>query len=314
MNDFSIDFLVIGAQKAATTSFFKYLSAHPQIYMPAEKEVEFFQDDQKFIRGKEWYYNRYFTLAPPAAMKGEASTYYMMFRCVPERIHRYYPDIKLFALLRNPIDRAYSHYRMAVRRGFETRSFEESVRESLATGSKADRELDHNREYVFFGEYGRILKNYLRWFDRSQVMVLFSEQLLAEPATVIRQAYSFLGVDQNFVPQSIGKRYHASGIQRFPNLTLRLRRFVDRLKKRRWVDRYLWRINFDALLFWVETQFNVKNTMDPGPSIEIRKVLADHYKSDVAVLRNLLQMELPWPDFCEHPDSIELKYSDNTNR
>ena len=132
--------------------------------MPPEKEVEFFQDNQKFIRGKEWYYNEYFSLAPPTAVKGEASTYYMMFTCVPERIHQLYPDIKLFALLRNPIERAYSHYRMAVRRGFENRSFEQSVSESIDMATRADREIDHNREYLMFGEYGRIIKNYLRSF------------------------------------------------------------------------------------------------------------------------------------------------------
>jgi len=297
LNQYPVDFLVIGAQKAGTTSLFKYLSDHPQIYMPSEKEVEFFHDDQKFSRGKEWYYNAYFANADPRSVKGEASTHYMMYGCAPERIHQLYPDIKLISLLRNPIDRAYSHYRMAVRRGLEKRTFEQAISEAIQAKTVLDSEIDHDKEYLFFGEYGRILRNYLQWFDQAQIMVLFTEQLHSEPSSVVQQAYGFLGVNPKFIPQNITKKYHASGVQRFPGLTQALRRYVSRLKKKKWVNRYLWRINFEAVFFWVETQFNIKPVEDSGPNTETRKKLAQFYARDVALLKELTHVDPPWPEF-----------------
>lgn len=116
-----VDFLVIGAQKSGTTSIFNYLSSHPSIFMPQCKEVCFFTRD--FERGVDWYFSNYFPSAPASSIKGEASPHYMYFKNVPERIASLFPDIKLIAVLRNPITRAYSHYQMTVRRNLEKRSF-----------------------------------------------------------------------------------------------------------------------------------------------------------------------------------------------
>lgn len=296
--DNTIDFIIIGAQKSGTTSLFKYLSAHPRIYMPAEKEIEYFQNDDKFSKGREWYYKRYFDNAGSQEIKGEASTHYMMYESVPGRIQSYYPDIKLIACLRNPIDRAYSHYNMAVRRGVEKRSFKECVDDAIERGHISDSEIDDNLEYVMFGEYGRILKHYLNWFKPEQVKVVFSEDLRNKPELVTRDLFRWLEVDADFVPPNVGKQYHQSGDQRFPGLNERARRLVKGLKKNKWANRHiLWRIDFDALFFWLETEFNVKSKKIPLMSPEVREKLARYYQPDVEMLEKITGQTPPWKDF-----------------
>lgn len=289
-----IEFLIIGAQKSGTTAFFKYLSQHPDIYMPPEKEVEFFHDDKKFNKGKAWYYNTYFANAGEQILKGEASTHYMMYGNVPERIHGFYPGIKLIALLRNPVERAYSHYKMAVRRGVEDRSFHECVVQNIGRGPIPDTQVDHNRDYVLFGEYGRILQHYLKWFNKDQIMVVFSEDLINEPLLTIQRVYSFLGASADFVPSNLGKKYHVSGRQRIPGLTTWVRRRVEWLKRQKWASWFIWRINFEAFIFWLETEFNVKQEKDDRISPETNALLAKYYSSDILLLESLLGIKTPW--------------------
>lgn len=292
-----VDFLIIGAQKAGTTSLFKWLSAHPRIYMPAQKEVEFFHDDKKFAKGAEWYLKEFFNETGSKTIKGEASTHYMMYSCVPERIHSVFPDVKLIAVLRNPIDRAYSHYRMAVRRGVESCSFEDSLLKAIRRGKVTDSKVDHNREYVLFGEYGRILQNYLKFFDRSQLEVVFTEDMLKDPVLVVELTYRFLGVKDDFVPNNISKRYHVSGECRMPGLTEWVERRVRWLRRQKFARVLIWKLNFDAFTFWIETQFNVKPAETSGPSSKARSLLVNHYANDVALLENLIQAKVPWEEF-----------------
>jgi hypothetical protein len=265
--------------------------------MPPEKEVEFFHEDKKFAKGKEWYFQNYFGKANASMVKGEASTHYMMYSCVPERIHSLAPHAKLIALLRNPIDRAFSHYKMAVRRGAESRSFEDCIVEAITRGKISDSQVDHNRNYVLFGEYGRILRNYLNWFDKSQIKVVFTEDMLRDPLLVVKLTYRFLGVKDDFVPDNISKRYHVSGEQRIPGLTEWVERRVRWLKRQKFARVLIWRLNFDAFTFWIETQFNVKPAEAPGPSSKERSLLINHYANDVALLENLIQAEVPWEEF-----------------
>lgn len=292
----AVDFLVIGAQKSGTTAFFKYLTEHPQVFMPAEKEVEFFQNDRKFSRGRDWYYDTYFAKAPESKVKGEASTHYMMYSSVPERIHSFYPGVKLIAVLRDPVERAYSHYRMAVRRGIETRSFRECVVDGIKKGVRPDSEVCHNSDYIMFGEYGRILQNYLEWFSKEQLLVIFSEELVREPRAGMARTYRFLGVADDFVPGNLGKKYHVSGEQRIPGLAEWVRRNVGALKRNRLGRKLLRRVNTEAFIFWLETELNVKAKKSEVPA-DAAAQLVKHYARDVALLEKLLGARVPWPAF-----------------
>ncbi len=156
-----IGFLIIGAQKAGTTSLFEYMRRHPQIHMPPEKEVYFFNSDRAYERGRDWYLTVMLKGAPPRAVCGEATAEYLavppyndtaasdsedstassnstepLEEIVPRRIKEFFPDVKLICVLRDPVARAYSHYRMAVLSRIEPRSFDEAIDQLLEPGAE----------------------------------------------------------------------------------------------------------------------------------------------------------------------------------
>lgn len=290
----TIDFLMIGAQKSGTTSLWKHVAAHPQIFVPATKEVEFFSDPRRFEQGVDWYWETFFAGAPEGACKGEATTQYMMFPEVPGRIHDAFPEVKLLALLRNPIDRAYSHYRMSVTRGYETRSFEHCV-DALRTRPEGE-EPDIHRDYLRFGEYGRILEGYLRHFDADQLHMVFTETLDVDPTRVTRSVYEFLGVDSSFRPRNLSKRFNVSGERAMPAVGQSLRRAAGRARRLPILDRLISQDRYEAFKFWTRTEMNVRGTRDPGPNPTLRARLASHFAPDVRKLRRELGIEMPWPE------------------
>jgi len=291
-----VDFIVIGAQKSGTTALYRYLVAHPEIYMPAAKEVEFFNDDGRYARGIEWYLREYFAAAPEGAVKGEASTHYMMYPAVPERIRSAFPEARLVAVLRNPIDRAYSHYRMSsTMRGRDARDFRRAVEEAAAVDPASPPDPDH--DYLRFGEYGRILGRYLDRFERGQLAVFFAEELAEAPARVMAELYAFLGVDAAFCPPNLGRRYNVSGERWLPGLDAWARRQAGRVKRSRLLGRFVSRDRFEAFKFWTFTELAVRRREDPGPDADTRRFLARYFERDVRALRAIVDRDPPWPDF-----------------
>jgi hypothetical protein len=291
-----IDFLLIGAQKSGTTSLWKHIAAHPEIFAPATKEVEFFSNPERFERGLDWYWETYFAAAPDAVCKGEATTQYMMFPEVPRRIHDAFPTIKLLAVLRNPIDRAYSHYRMSVMRGHEARSFEECVEVLTHRSTNGDIAPDIHRDYLRLGEYGRILENYLGLFEREQFHLVFTEALDADPARLTRTVYEFLEVDPDFRPDNLSKRFNVSGERTMPAIGENLRRMVGRARRLPLLSRIISEDRYQAFKFWTRTELSVRRTQDAGPNAEMRARLAAHFAPDVARLRRQFGIDTPWAE------------------
>jgi hypothetical protein len=197
------DFLIIGAQRAGTTSLFEYLCRHPQIAPPTHKEIHFFDDS--WWRGVRWY-RRFFPLAHPGrrALTGEASPYYLFHPAVPERVAETCPEVRLIVLLRDPVARAHSQYHHARRCGYEHLSFEEALRlepERLA-GEEQELQVDsrhrsfsHRRHsYATRGLYADQLERWLSFFRLEQLLVLRTEDLLAHTNATFRAALDFLGL------------------------------------------------------------------------------------------------------------------------
>lgn len=226
-----LDFLVIGAQKAGTTSLFEYLRRHPELYLPPSKEAPYFSHDPVIARGWEQYLDTHFRRADPSLKQGSATPSYMVGgvfkrgenavdggdeRTVPLRIRSQMPNVKLVAILRDPIERAFSHHRMTSMTGEEQRSFDTAVEELLRQDALADaRRLPRETTgYIVWGEYGRVLGGYLDVFDRDQLLVLFTDELSREPARTLSRLWAFLEVDPSFVPDNLGVRYREGGSQR----------------------------------------------------------------------------------------------------
>ncbi len=177
-----LDFIVIGAQKSATTTLFQHLHHHPEIALPSGKEWPFFSHDPIYERGWGAYLESLAGnggVSDPARSWGTVTPQYMVGgvlnttldplaagydeRTVPRRMHERLPDVRLVAILRDPVARAVSHHRMVVRRGGELRSFDEAIDELLAPAAleEARRRPAESSGYVVWGEYGRILAGYL---------------------------------------------------------------------------------------------------------------------------------------------------------
>lgn len=176
-------FLVIGAMKAGTTSLHHYLDAHPDLYLPGTKELNFFRDERSFARGEGWY-RRQFAGAAPHQIAGEVSPDYSKHphhRGAPERIAGLIPDARLVYLLRHPVDRMLSMYLHQLVAGRETRP--------------ADVALVEDPHYLEVSCYGMQLERYLDHFHLEQMLVLTSEALAADRGTVMAQIHRFVGVD-----------------------------------------------------------------------------------------------------------------------
>src|SRR4051812_32902128 len=192
------NYLVIGAAKAGTTSLATYLSHHPQAFVAAQKEVNFFDDYWNL--GVNWY-RRQFEGARDAAAVGEASVSYLFRPEAPPRMAEVVPDAKLVALLRDPVDRAYSHYWFARGWGSEKRPFSEAI-----AGDEHDD--DPGRAYLARGRYVHQLRRVCEFFPREQLLVLLFDDLRDDPGATFGKVCRFIGVDERAAPSNVGETYN----------------------------------------------------------------------------------------------------------
>ena len=316
----AFDFIVIGAQKAGTTALFEYIRRHPQVSVPAGKEAPFYSHDSIWSAGWRPYAEKAFAFAPESTRWGVATPHYMLGslservngsvngrpeRIVPMRIKQHAPGVKLVAILRDPVERAYSHYRMQVLRGTERAPFEEAVAallepEALARSRRFPTE---ETSYVSTGEYGRILAPYFELFGPGQMLVCFSRDLEREPERVVRGVWAFLGVDQEFVPDNLGQRYRVGGERKRAGW-LELDRLQSLLAGTGPV-RAAWRglpagvrrridSAWNELNYRLELWNRKESRNGDGPSAEVEARLREHFAADRAQLASLLDQEPPW--------------------
>ncbi len=206
------DFVIIGAQKGGTTSLYAYLRQHPGYRRPKKKEIDFF--DQWYDRGVGWYRAHFpLRIARPVAallrgrpfLTGEGSVSYMIDPRVPSRVRRLIPGVKLIALLRNPVDRAYSHYHHEFRAGRERLSFEDAIRaeperiagelERLARDERYTSYSYLHFTYLTRGRYAEQLERWFALFPRDQILIVKSETFYSDPAGELTRIGQFLGLD-----------------------------------------------------------------------------------------------------------------------
>jgi hypothetical protein len=194
--------IVIGAMKCATTSLHHYLGLHPDVAMTAEKELHFFVAERNWPRGREWY-ERHF--AGRAAVHGESSTSYARFphyAGVAARMHATVPEARLLYVVRDPVDRAVSHWRHEYAAGREDRALPDALAEPSGN------------PYLDLSRYALQLEQYLPFYDRSKILVLAAEDLAVRRAETMRRVYAFLGVRDTFVHPSFSTVKHASTSKR----------------------------------------------------------------------------------------------------
>jgi hypothetical protein len=322
----SLDFMIIGAPKAGTTSLFEYLKTHPEVHLPSWKETNFFLDP-RYQRGVEWYLDWVLGEAKAGEVCGEASVRYMAGtpwlvsdeeaeraeipaeyadapeRVVPTRIRGALPDVKIIALLRDPIKRCVSEYGMAVLRDIEHRSLDEAIRTLLQPDQleKARAYFTDTTCYIAQSEYGRVLKPFFEAFPEDQLLVLFTDELAKNPQGVVQKVCKFLGVDDEFVPPNLGVRYLKGATRprvRFldiPRLSRVLRgnerlraawrRLPSGFRRRIWTSTYR-----------IEKWNSATDSAKKGPAVspELEAELRVHFQADRELIAQLVGAEPPW--------------------
>jgi hypothetical protein len=320
-----LGFLIVGAPKAGTTSLFEYMRVHPQIHMPAEKELYFFNMNRNYRRGLDWYLETVSRDAPADAVCGEATTEYLSGapypdehdrtptrvnghppeEIIPRRIRAALPDVKLICVLRDPVARAYSHHRMMALGRVDSRSFEQAVEELIRPEALAQARITRSRDngYVVNGEYCRLLAAFLRVFPREQLMVIFSDELARSPRQTLANVFEFIGVASDYVPENAGKRYREAAVkQRVPGLNLvTWQTALARVHPMR----ALWHALPRRTRSGIDRAYNVANyrvemwnawrgatEQDMQPAVHER--LVAHFRADSEALAALLGREVPW--------------------
>jgi hypothetical protein len=194
-----VGFLVAGTQKGGTTALDFYLRQHPQLCMASRKEVHFFDNDDIYagnVKPDYSYYHQFFRPTPYHVFLGETTPSYMYWQPVPQRIQHYNPDMKWIFILRNPIDRAYSHWNMARYLGKESRPFLQAIeQEIMHLQGKSTSQLKVHA-YVNRGFYWQQLSRIWNLFPREQTLILRNEELRVAPQSTLSKVWFFLGVSE----------------------------------------------------------------------------------------------------------------------
>ena len=273
-------FIGIGAQKAATTWLHHVLAEHPDVSVADEKEVNFFS--AQFDKGYAWYTRRFGGQAQPVLF-GECSPNYFISCDATARAKVYNPDLKIIAILRDPIDRAFSNHLHEIRKGHipASTSFAEA--------------LTQNPTYLEQSSYKRHLSRWIEAFGQEQVLVLLSEDIGADPAAAYRDVCAHLGLSTGHALQAVGQRQNESITYRSKKLQKILRQAGDAGRAAGLAEAITWvkgRWGIRQLIGYNRQHLRGQVTeMSP----QTRAKLEQYFQDDVAYVSALLGRDaLPW--------------------
>jgi hypothetical protein len=266
-------FLVIGAAKGGTTSLHFYLRQHPDVFMPAVKETNFYWAEGRAHRAaipsSLADYARFFAAATTERAIGEVAPQYLNSATAAQRIRQDLPDVRLIVCLRNPADRAYSDYLGRVRITRESRPIDQAIRPG---------------ERIFEdGLYHQRLRRYLERFPREQLHVMLYDDFARDASATLRGLFQFLGVDPD-ARIDTARRYNPAGSPRWAGLNRLIWRFIrlaDPVVPSHWRGTGI----LEAI---------VRRTYRPAPPFpsELRKRLIDAYRSDIEATAELIGCDL----------------------
>lgn len=307
------NFLIIGAPKAGTTALYNYLKQHPQIYMSPVKEPGFFAfENLRSDSRKQLSHRQGFTTPPPGSNQryqellsnaitdldtyqalfdgvrdeiaiGEASPAYIYHPRAPERIHHYIPEAKLIAILRHPVERAYSSFVHRVQQGIEPLHDFQKVIET-EDYSKRDDVWWGKRHYIRTGFYFTQMQRYFDTFPKSQIKVYLYDDLVNDALGLVQDLFRYLGVGDEWVPD-VTKKYLVSGLPKNQALDYLLNQ-PNPIKK---ALKSLLPPEFRQGIY---TQLQQKNIEKPPLLPEVRDRLNQLYREDMLQLQELIARDL----------------------
>jgi len=282
------NFLIIGANKAGTTSLYRYLAQHPDVYLSPMKEPSYFApvirrhaaESRRLPRTLEEY-TALFDDAGHARAVGEASTAYLPDNDAPALAREAIPDARLVVILRNPLDRAFSDYGMHRGWGDEELSFAEAI-ESELDGSVPG--LSWGRRYVEYGFYGRHLSRWLGLFERERFGIYLYDDLQDDPQALMSTVAAFLRISTSFTPETAERH----NITRHPPRI----KAVEQVAQWRPAKAAVKRVVPARTLTRMKEFVRRKNSAPPTFPGAVRRRLIDVYRDDVAVVEQLTGRDL----------------------
>ncbi|MCB0514544.1 MAG: sulfotransferase domain-containing protein [Chitinophagales bacterium] len=289
-NNFRIDFIGIGVAKAGTTWIADKLRLHPELFIPEKKELFYFNDindeyepvaNYRHTKSLDWYHD-YFSNATQKQLCGEISNPYLHIPNAAEAIYRYNPHLKLFAILREPVSRAYSHYLYNVHRHHVNYPpFEESIRQKSS--------------FLEQGFYYKHLSRYLTYFDASQIKIMFYDDLQQDMETFYTELLQFLGVSI-FIPQNLTEKSNETKTARFPwiNKSLDKIRYQLHQNNLHAILPLLRKTGIIPLAEYIRDKANAKKMQAQTTILaeDTQKRLREMYLSDIENLEKLTQRDL----------------------
>jgi len=269
-------FFLIGFQKCATTWLHRCFEEHPQIFVPTKHMINYF--DINFYRGIEWY-QKYYIEAKEELLRGDTTVSYARSAKAIERIYKYNPNAKILISLRNPIDRAFSHYWHENKKKKSYFSFEECLNN-----------YDLFNDWIEPGFYSRTLINVLKSFPERNVFLIYFDSILLNPQATIQNIYKFLGVNNEITPMRVNEKSNVArdksdSLNRFLRVSSAC---MTNLKMFPYEDKNNW-------LSCKANQFIVKNTKsryELGMSEAMRSELKNIYSEEILRLSYLCKRDL----------------------
>jgi hypothetical protein len=294
------NFLIIGAPKAGTTALYKFLCQHPQVFMPENKEPGFFayagkQPDfsgpgDEYAWTNRWSvtdledYQQLFEEGKDAIALGEATTMYLYWPPTAQNIQHYVPDARLIVMLRNPVDRAFSHYRHLIR---DVREWEEDFLKAMEL--EDERIAQHYApawHYRHVGLYSEQIQRYLSLFSQEQIRIYLYDDFKVQPQAIMQDILHFLEVDADWMP-NLQQRHNTS----------------DKIPKYKWLNKLLTNesvlkktlrplIPANIRQPWSAKLYRKFEVKGPDFQPHYRQALLPLFKDDVLALQDVIHRDL----------------------
>lgn len=295
------NFLIIGAEKAGTTSLYHYLKEHPEVYMSEEKEPFYFIckdgfpeilgnkiENDNFLKTRITSLKTYEKLFEKATVEkaiGEASASYLYVPEAARNIKNIIPNAKLIVVLRHPIERAYSNFLHCIGRGIEPlRSFEEAI-------SKEPTRKKENWGLVFYykekGFYYKYLKTYFNLFDKNQIKIFLYEDFKNNTSTVLKEIFNFLDVNDSFSPEILEKHNVSK------KHGLKYNTLTGLLKSKNPIKLFMKDLIPKQIRNKMISVIDKVNSEPVAPMLtETKAALIQDYKEDILNLQDLIKLDL----------------------
>jgi len=212
------DFFCIGAQKSGTTTLHEWLTQSEEVGLPWTKETHFFRDEERFSKGQNWYFQQFKDTSLRTKIFGEVDPEYMYFPECSERISSTCDAPKLIIVLREPISRALSHYRMSQRRGYETLTFHDALFEETSRLQNGDRFSKIHHSYIDRGLYAKQIEKIMYQLPKSRLLVLKFEDLYASQDSSVKALNlicDFIGISSNGITCDVSVKHNEAAVPRF---------------------------------------------------------------------------------------------------